>query len=117
MSSMRYMANHETAPEPIDHDAAAGAGSEQGRAPQITLRGKVAREPEFDYVKEGALYRGRFSLAHHPNPEDRNETVWYQVVTFGQAAQTLHEWFASGHLQAKQDVDITGRAQDYEYTG
>ncbi len=75
----------------------------------ITLLGNLTRDPELRYTPQGTAV-GTFGLAvnrrYRQGEEQREETCFVDIVTFGRQAETASEYLNKGNL-----VLIEGRLQ------
>ncbi len=75
----------------------------------VTLLGNLTRDPELRYTPQGTAV-GTFGLAvnrrYRQGDEQREETCFVDIVTFGRQAETSSEYLSKGNL-----VLIEGRLQ------
>lgn len=79
---------------------------------QITLIGRLTREPEIRYNSDGFAI-GHFTLAVDRGRKDRNgekETDFIPVVVFGKQAEFAEKYLGKGRL-----VGVSGRLQVSSY--
>jgi hypothetical protein len=75
--------------------------------------GIVGREPKFREVNDGRnpgqmMLVGDFSVAEHPNPDDRGETVWHEVSVFRGYAGAAKDLADAGELRKGALVHVVG---------
>ena len=80
--------------------------------PIIRIEGNLGRAPDFRTGKEKE-HRGQpelyMRLAYHPNPTNREETTWYDVYLWGDAAKAGRAL----DLRGGQPVQMVGRHKQY----
>lgn len=78
----------------------------------ITIVGRLGRDPELRYAGSGTAL-AEFSLAVTRKPKDKEEeTVWFDCVAFGEAAENYCDAFKKG-----MRVIVIGRVEIKDYTG
>ena len=81
---------------------------------KVMLIGNLGRDPQLQITNEGAPV-AKFSLAvnraYKVNGEKREETEWFNIVTWRQLAETCEKYLHKG-----SKVYIEGRIQQRKYT-
>lgn len=83
---------------------------------KIMLIGNLGRDPEMSYT-EGGQAKTRFTLAVSRRWKDRNsgerreETTWFNVIAWGQQAETCNNYLHKG-----SKVFVEGRMSSYKFT-
>jgi len=76
---------------------------------QITLIGRLGREPEMTYSQAGKAIT-KFSIATDDGYGDKKETTWHNVVVFDKAAEACAQYLGRGSL-----VAVVGRQSHRKY--
>jgi single-strand DNA-binding protein len=83
---------------------------------KIMLIGNLGRDPEMSYTESGQA-KTRFTLAVSRRWKDRNsgerreETTWFNVVAWGQQAETCNNYLHKG-----SKAFVEGRMTSYKFT-
>jgi single-stranded DNA-binding protein len=98
---------------PVEQGNNNGGVGNKPEAPKVRVRGRIGQLPQFRSVPDKSapdkdLLIGNFSIAEHPEPGDRNVTVWHEVATFGERSRRLQEQFDAGELRVGQEVEVVG---------
>ncbi|MFD9978179.1 single-stranded DNA-binding protein [Streptomyces sp. NPDC059017] len=87
--------------------------SAEGEAKRIKLTGRLGRTPTFRRTANGK-YVGKFPLAVHM---ETGETVWRDVLAFGDRASALEQRVEGGQLGKGHEVEVVGYPHTREYKG
>lgn len=75
----------------------------------ITIIGRLGRDPELSYSKNGKEIT-KFSVATDDGFGENRETTWHNVVCFGKTAEAVAKFTRKGSL-----VAVVGRQQHRQY--
>lgn len=76
----------------------------------ISIHGKVGKEPELRYSKNGKAVL-ELSVYETYGKDDNKKTTWHDVVVFGQIAENI-----CAGIQKGDNVIVIGRYEQDEYT-
>ncbi|WP_369362984.1 single-stranded DNA-binding protein [Streptomyces sp. CG4] len=85
----------------------------EGEPERVKLTGRLGRTPTFRTTASGKFV-GKFSLAVHT---ENGETVWHDVLAFGDRAATLQKRVETGQLTKGNEIEVVGYPHTREYTG
>ena len=99
-----------------ENEPQAGHG-ERKEADRRVFVGILGRDPKFRDVNDNRnpgqmMLAGDFSVAEHPNPDDREETVWHEISVFRSYAEHAKALAEAGELKKGSLVHVVGYAYE-----